>query len=288
MKAKEPVNRRRPGNVPGSRVDVNTYYNSRSTSASPSPFAKVQPKKVGRKLRVRAVDYLFFTGVAAFLILSLLVSSSSKVILNDTTYHQQKDYQAFINSQLGQLANRNKITFNEQNLKNSIIKAFPEVVKTSVELPILGQKPVITLAVAQPAFFISSAGSDYLLSANGVAVDLKSYYPKLTGLPTIEDQSGFQINKGRHVLSQQDINFLETLVAQLKNQHVPIKDVVLPKAPEEADLYTNDASYYTKFFMGGDSTLQTGQYLAARNNFKSQPAPSQYLDVRVAGKVFYK
>jgi hypothetical protein len=287
VKAKEPSPRRRPGSRPDSRVNV--YYNSRSTAAAEtSPFEKRQPKKLLRSFLIRSVDFLFFAALIAGLLWSLLVGSTGKVSLNDTTYHSKKDYATFIDSKLGEFGNRNKISFDEASLKQSITKAFPEVVTVGVELPLIGQQPVFTLNVAPPAFFIRSGGDEYLLSGNGVAVDLKSDYPKLAGLPTIDDESGFVISKGKHVLSQQDINFLQSVAAQLNHQKVPIKKLTLPSSPEEADLYTNDAGYYTKFFMGGDAGTQIGQYSAARNSFKTQTPPDSYLDVRVAGKVFYK
>jgi hypothetical protein len=279
--------RRRPLAAP--RVSVNAYYRNRASDTSPdSPFEGRRPPKVLKKLVIRSLDTLFFVAVAVAIIASLLVSPVSQVVVTDSTYHAPKEYAEFINSKLGQFTDRNKITFDELGLRQAIAKAFPEVVTTSVELPIIGQKPVIRLNIAAPAFFIRSGGDEYLLSGNGVTVDLKSYYPKLAGLPTIDDESGFNLAKGKHVLSQQDINFLQTIVAEVKHQNVPLAKVVLPKSPEEADLYSTDAPYYTKFFMGGDAGIQVGQYLAARNNFKAQNPPDQYLDVRVSGKVFFR
>jgi hypothetical protein len=78
------------------------------------------------------------------------------------------------------------------------------------------------------------------------------------------------------------------LAAEIGRKQIPIKDMVLSRSPQEVDLYTNDYGYYTKFYMGGDAVIQAGQYLAARNSFNAVTAPQQYLDVRIAGKVFYK
>jgi hypothetical protein len=270
------------------KVSVNAYYRSRENDSSISPFEGRKQKKATKKILIRSLDTVFFVVIVLGIIASLVVNPKSDVVVNDTTYHQKKEYADFINSKLGQFKNRNKITFDEASLDKAVMSAFPEVVSSSIELPIFGQKPVVNLDVAKPAFFIKANSDEYLLSSNGVAVDLRSYYPKLGALPTIDDASGFSITKGKRVLSQQDINFLETIVAEVRYQNVPLQKVVLPQSPEEADLYTTDSGYYTKFYMGGDAQSQVGQYLAARNNFKSNPPPSVYLDVRVNGKVFYK
>jgi cell division septal protein FtsQ len=56
--------------------------------------------------------------------------------------------------------------------------------------------------------------------------------------------------------------------------------------------YLIDASgrpYFVKFYLGGDSAVQIGQFLAARHQFDQKNSqPTEYLDVRVGGKVFYK
>lgn len=280
---------RRSGQSAQPRVAVNSYYGNRKPAADVvSPFEKKKVKKSYQRLIVRGVDLVFFITITVVFVLSLIVKPGVQVILSDSTYHPKQYYAAFINSQISKLTNRNKITFDEQGIKSQIIKAFPEITSSSIELPILGQTPKVSLGVAQPAFFLSSGSDEYLLSANGVAVDLKSYYHNLADLPTIDDQSGFTILKGKHVLSLQDVTFLQTITAEVKKQNVPVKNFVLPKIPEEVELYTADAPYYTRFYMGGDSVAQVGQYLAAHNKFKSGGGPSQYLDVRVSGKVFYK
>jgi hypothetical protein len=70
---------------------------------------------------------------------------------------------------------------------------------------------------------------------------------------------------------------------------VPISALSLPAVPEEIDLRASDQPYYVKFYMGGSAVLQTGQFLAARQHFKQTgQLPAQYLDARIAGKVFYK
>jgi hypothetical protein len=70
---------------------------------------------------------------------------------------------------------------------------------------------------------------------------------------------------------------------------VTITSLSLPSKPSELDLRTKDRPYFVKFYMGGDALTQAGQFLAARAQFDRQNhQPADYLDVRVAGKIFYK
>jgi hypothetical protein len=75
---------------------------------------------------------------------------------------------------------------------------------------------------------------------------------------------------------------------EMKVYSIPVSMLALPNLAQQLDVYTTDAPYYTKFFTGGDPALQAAQMIAARQQFASGAKPSQYLDVRVSGKVFYK
>ncbi|MGH7156635.1 MAG: hypothetical protein ACREGG_00760, partial [Candidatus Saccharimonadales bacterium] len=85
------------------------------------------------------------------------------------------------------------------------------------------------------------------------------------------------------------VGFINTVIAECKHSKVPISSLVLPTTPQELDLHTADQPYYVKFYLGGDVLNEAGQFLAARNHFaQTKQSPSQYLDVRVQGKIFYK
>ena len=223
------------------------------------------------------------------LIYSLLVKPTPKLIVNDTTYHSAADYQSVVDDQLKSLKDRNKITFNEQEIVNSLQKKFPEIANVSIELPLLSETPVVTLDVAAPSFFLRSNGQDYIIDDQGVATGVTEQQPKIKGLTTLSDQSGFKTFLGERVLSAQSVNFINSVLAQAAHANIPVKSLILPTQYQELDLQTADRAYFVKFYLGGDALLQTGQFLAARHNFDANGnQPSQYLDVRVPGKIFYK
>lgn len=289
MPAQKPRERKASSsNLP--KVSVNTYYGNRGGqfSVHDSPFQKKRVVSASNKLLNKIIDILIVIVLVVCLIYSLLLNSKAKVITNDSTYRINAEYTSFVESRIKSIRNKNKITFDKEQLSKDIKKEYPEVVNVNVELPVLGQKSVIRIGVAKPAFFLSSEGSEYLIASNGVALGYKSNYKNPPSLITITDESGFEVAIGKKILSNKDILFLQTLNAELNRNKVSLKNLVLSRSPQEVNLYIADAKYYTKFFMGGDASLQTGQFLAARNAFKAQAPPSVYLDVRVAGKVYYK
>lgn len=281
--------RRQPrSNTP--KINVNSYYGNRDNigPANNSPFQKQPTKKVRSHILAKIVDWTILLILVTCLIYSLLVSPKAKVVVDLPIYHPTSEYTSFTMSKLTALENKNKITFNKERLAENLIAQFPEIRNVNIELPIFGQNPVIRIYVAKPAFLLRSEGREYLLVSNGVALGQKEDYKNLPSLITIDDESGYKATIGQKILSDNDILFLQTLNAQLNRSKISLKNLVLSKSPQEVNLYTEDAKYYTKFYMGGDATLQAGQYLAAKNAFKSQPSPSTYLDVRVSGKIFYK
>jgi hypothetical protein len=287
---RETQSRRRQPKSNTPKINVNSYYGNRENigSTSSSPFQKQATKKVRSHILAKIVDLAILLILVACLIYSLIVSPQAKVAVDLPIYHPLSEYASFSMSKLSGLENKNKITFNKERLAKDLIGEFPEIRNVNIELPIFGQKPVIRIYVAKPAFLLRSEGREYLLISNGVALGQKEDYKNLPSLITIDDESGYKITVGQKILSDNDILFLQTLNAQLNRRKVSLKNLVLSKSPQEVNLYTEDAKYYTKFYMGGDASLQAGQYLAAKNAFKSQPPPSTYLDVRVSGKIFYK
>jgi hypothetical protein len=273
------------------RPAMSTYYRSGAqANDKPSPFEKRSIRsKRGKKLLIKIADLLAVALLIFLVIHSLIVSNDAKVIASDTSYHTQTNYQDSAKHYIKSLRNRNKVTFDTAAIVRSYQNDYPEVKATSVELPIFSQKPVIRLQISEPSFFLRSGDKEYLIDASGRAVAYSYQYPKVKGLPIIIDQSGFTIKKGQPVLSDDNIAFIKAVLAHCVSNGVKVQSITLPASASEMDLRTSDRPYFVKFYLGGDSAVQIGQFLAARHQFDQKNSqPTEYLDVRVGGKVFYK
>ncbi|MDB5160892.1 MAG: hypothetical protein JWO96_272 [Candidatus Saccharibacteria bacterium] len=283
--------RTRTAAAPRKRPPTSNYYRSGAGSVGEgSPFEqKVKTVNKLSKFWVRTLDVLLVLLLLYLLIHSLILKPKARVVVNDTSYHSMVNYQDSINNYLGALRNHNKITFSENGVVNALKRDYPEITAAAVELPVFSQSPVVRLQIAAPSFFLSSADKEYLVDASGRAVAYASQYPLVKNLPQIIDQSGYEVSRGKQVLSSRDVSFIKNLVEHSNSSGIKLQSLILPSSPEELDLRAADKSYFVKFYLGGDSDLQIGQFLASRHEFAQKGTnPEQYLDVRVSGKIFYK
>jgi len=274
------------GNV--KRPASNYYQKPASLSKANSPFRSRPVTNLGKKT-AKLVDIIALLVLLFAFTYSLIVSKNPKVIVNTQQYHSLSQYKSAVESKLDSITNRNKLTFNQTGIIQDTKKQFPEIADMSVELPILGQKPIVRISVAPATFLLNSQGQTYIVDSQGIVTYKSSELPNIKTLPMLIDQSDLKPRQGSPLISSVSVNFINQLLTQCKYKHIDIQSLTLPSATQELDLKTKDKPYYTKFNMGGNALLQTGQFLAARSKFATQNQdPSTYLDVRVSGKIFYK
>jgi hypothetical protein len=266
-----------PARHPTNRISHSTSRNL-STPKKPTNF---------RHLFDRGLNLAILIGLGFLLVYGLFVRQGVKVAVDSTAYHPQATYQAAADKLTHGLSYRSKLTYNQKAVVDNLKQQFPEIDGAQVHLPLLSQRVGLNLNISKPEFLLKSAAVSYLIDQSGEVVS--SNPTSASNLITINDQSGLRVSIGQKILSSDNIAFINQVVSQLRQAKVPIGYITLPALPQEFDLYTTDKTYYTKFYLGGDPVVQAGQFLAARNQFAQQKSdPSQYLDVRVAGKIFYK
>lgn len=270
-----------------SRPTLN-YYRAKQTSDTKSPFIP-KVKQSSKKFFGKAIDLAILLLVLFCLVYSLLVRPDSDILTSSEVYHSAAEYKAAANKLLNNISSRTKLTINEKNLADNIQKQFPEIASVKIELPLFAQNPVFRLDISAPSFNLTNGSGSYILDSQGVVVNKTSALPNIKNLPTLDDQSGFSTQVGKHVLSSSAVNFINTVISQSKHSKISIKSMALPPLAQELDLHTNDKPYFVKFYLGGDAIVQTGQFIAARHQFDAKNIqPNEYLDVRVNGKIFYK
>ena len=267
-----------------------SYYGGSAKAANPSPFSKKPLSKKTFKLRVRH----FVRFIVAILIITVavfctLIKATPKVIVSDTSYHTADDYEIAVKTALKAFRNHSKITLDRSGISRSLQKQFPELDGVHIEVPIISQIATIRLNIAAPTFNFASGSNLFVVGSNGVVASKSSLLSSSAKLPTLIDQSGFEAVPGKQVLGTNSIGFINTLIAQTKLSKLQINSLTLPAAPQELDLRAAGSGYFVKFDLNGDALLQAGQYLSAKHKFDSEGGgPEQYLDVRVAGKIYYK
>jgi hypothetical protein len=262
--------------------------------------ADTAPKHLSRFLlrRFGLVVLLIALVVSSVNVLSLssnvrvlsLTGSGGNSFLHDKAVYQAAASQLFA----GSIWNRNKITVNTARIDQKMLDQFPELSSVSVTLPLLSKRPVVYVQTTQPALILATKDGSYIVDTAGKALLRAGSLPSGShlALPIVTDQSGLKININHQVLSSDNVNFIQIVAAQLAARHFSASSMELPVGTSELDVHLNGQPYVVKFNLqsgAGDARQQAGTFLATQAKLQSQNiTPSQYIDVRVDGRAYYK
>ncbi len=201
----------------------------------------------------------------------------------------QKSTAAAIDSSI---FNRFKPTISSADIASALIQKYPEIAYAAVTVPLFGFTPTVHIQLAKPALIYTGGnGRSYLVNNNGIIItDSKSVQPaELKGLPQINSTSSVLL-KNMQVLAPQSVIFIETVAQAFSAEKIQISKMDLVPMAEELDVYPAGVPYYVKFNLHQtDALSQVGTYLAAVATLKQQNIiPSQYIDVRLDGRAYYK
>lgn len=301
----EDFGRRRPIRTEQSQGRVFSYYANRS--ANELNLGRTNQEEVPvrhsskyvrfmNRLPVFGVAILLLVVVVSQLVLTtkprLVILSStnnSDLFLQSTSVYQTAADKLFSQS----LGNQNKLTVDAAGISAKLRAMFPELSDVSVTLPVVGSQPTIYLQPAEPTFILSANNNSYVVDSTGRALAYAQDMPaqNRASLPSIVDQSGLQPQVGRQVLSSTSVTFMQTVLGQLKAQHVGVGKIVLPSASFEIDMYITGKPYFVKFNThdANGALQQAGAYIAVAQDLAGKNiTPSQYIDVRIDGRAYYK
>jgi hypothetical protein len=105
----------------------------------------------------------------------------------------------------------------------------------------------------------------------------------------VADKSGLTVHVGTGVLPSSNVSFIQTVVVQLQAHALKVTSLTLPQGTSELDVTFNAKSYLLKFNLEGSAPQQVGTFLATYKYLQTQNVtPTQYVDLRVPGRAYYK
>ena len=215
------------------------------------------------------------------------LTTDRTAFLHDPSIYQRAAAQLFASS----FMNGNKVTVDAAGIGVALKRQFPELGVASVSLPLFGHRPVVYIAPTDIRLRLRVVtGKVYNIDGNGRAIGEVSGSAQYLDLPLVEDQSGASVTIGRPVLSSDTVTFVRTVAFQVQQQHLVVSKFTLPSGESELDLYVSGQPYYVKFNLADASALQqVGSFLAVRHHLAGEgKAPTQYIDVRLTGRAYYK
>jgi hypothetical protein len=196
-------------------------------------------------------------------------------------------YEAAAQKLLGSsITNRTKITANLDGTAGGLKRQFPELQAVSVTLPLIGNRPIIYVEVAQPSVILQSAQGNYALNKSGLVLSRVQDIP--AGIPLVVDQSSANPRPGMYYLPGSTISFISTVAYQLAAAKLSVSTYVLPPgSPYELDIRLEGQPYVARCNLVGDALTQSGVLIATLQHLGAA-TPANYIDVRVPDRVYYK
>lgn len=240
----------------------------------------------------------FALGALSFLALAVLATvlgPNAEVSVSDSQpqFRPTSQYRERADEILSQsLNNRWKLSIKKSDISAALKDSFPEIETVSVSTPPWSYKPVIDLTMSEPVLLISGVGEGkYIVNEQGIAVAstkaAKVFNPK--GLPEVIDQTGYEIQTGKSILTLRQVSYIEEVIFQTKQKKLDIDKILLKPGGAEADLRFAGLDYTVKFGFDNDARKSAGAFLALKKHLdKNGPPPDKYIDVRVPEQAYVR
>jgi hypothetical protein len=218
-----------------------------------------------------------------------LTSDQTSFLQNTDTYAQAA--QKLLDSSF---ANRNKVTLDSSGISAAMERQFPELESVAVRVPLLSHRPLFYLQTTPPVLLLTaSSGKAYIVDKNGRVLAAASEVASVADLNLItatDEGSLPRISAGQQVLASDTVAFMQVVQYQLAKKGLRVASFTLPAGRSELDLHLVGTAYLVKFtFADGGAEQQVGSFLATRQTLQGQGVtPTQYIDVRVPGRAYYR
>lgn len=278
-------------------ANVFSYYSSRSgAETSRARYEPPQTQRRGLERLKHAPTVVALVVIVCSVLYASLLDTRPRVMIvaSETGKPLQRPtqvYEDFINQELkSSLSNKSKLTINTEPLEQALRRQFPEVANAAVTLPLLGHRPIVSIAVSSPAFVLATSGGAYYVSSEGVPlVRVSDVQNPLRDITTVSDTTNLPITVGKQVLPTETVSFISTVIAQLVATDTKFSGISLPLEANEVQLQLTDKPYIVRFNTTEDAKVQVGTLLAVKKRLEgSGELPKEYIDVRVVERAYYK
>lgn len=279
---------------------VNSYYTaSKKQITTFQRHADAGPRASRPSFIQRLKKYSFII-LAVVLVFAALVwmltlgKIASITIEGGGAYRPMPEYQQVVKDALDDAFQNNlKLSLQADTVENSIKEKLPEAYSVAVYAPLFGRSPEVIITTAKPfATVLQQSGDSMVMSDRGRLVqDVARTTVDTAQLPTINNMSGTQLKPGDQLFKPEEMKSLNGLQFQYSKGNTQAAPVayILPVAPRE--IHVQEGPYVAKFSLQQDVPIeqQYGALRAVQSQLQQQGrTPLEYIDVRLATKVFIK
>lgn len=307
-------------NKPNSPATFN-YYTGRplsKTSARSSRSAndgsvinntKLESSKLKKSVRKNFITsfrkgntamYIVGCVLVLSLVYSLMLSSDPRIIIarntGNTLIRSDSEYGEGLKTVWnGSLLNKSKIFIDTESIENELKTKFSDIGEVRISLPLLGRQATVLIAPKDPVMvFETPLKQQYYIDKDGYVlskIDESNIAEIKQGIPVLMDENNVDVQTGDRILNRQQINFIDSLSKGFTQKNLSVASFYLPsQSVNQVNIKFNDKKYYAKFAMNADAGESIGSLIAIFNQIEqgSITPPTEYIDNRVAGKIFLK
>lgn len=185
---------------------------------------------------------------------------------------------------------RFQFALNEKALIGYVQQSHPEVKEVSSEPNAAIGKGSFVITMREPAVGWNVGGRQYYVDTEGASF-AKNYYD--TPNVVVEDESGItpEATENRVVASNRFLSFLGRIVGLTSQSGIGgVEKVTIPAGigSRSVELKLTDREYPIRMHIDRDPAAQVEDMKQAVQFFEQHGLTPQYIDVRVAGKAFYR
>ena len=285
--------RRRKQRDQTTKLNTYSYYKTNGSGGSKKDSTKRGLSRFARAVKPHFSVFRMVVVLSGLISVGFLLSVETTPIIRFTspgvnardTDIYRSGAQGIIKSSV---FNRSKLTFDYRGVEESLKTKFPEIETISISFDVIGRKPVIQMFMHKPTYLFSTNGTSWAIDDRGVAIgrqnDLKESF---TGsLDTITDEIGVQASIGDTLISPLQVTFLTAMIDLLSKQQAVVEAIYIPLNPKQIDIVVRGEGWRYKLNSESTVTSQANQlsgYTSANGN-----TPSEYVDVRVPEKVYWR
>jgi hypothetical protein len=176
---------------------------------------------------------------------------------------------------------------NRKQLASDMQTLHPEIASIDVDNNWYGGGTQFVAQFRRPVLAWETGGKRFYVDAKGVAFQYDHFGGSYV---SVSDQSGISPSvSGGTVASNRFIQFLGKMVGAVNTGGKgSVVEVIIPASTREADLKLQGRGYPIKTHIDRDPLQQAQDILTTLKYFDDKKLTPQYVDVRVAGKAFYK
>ncbi len=144
----------------------------------------------------------------------------------------------------------------------------------------------LIIAERQPSLNWKAGGVIYLLDIDGTVIgESKGPYVKL---PTVTDSTNLPVESGKRVAPSSFVSFCAEMYKRLPEAGVKPVDMIVPETTTEVNFKT-DKGYLIKMDTTRTVEGELNDLKAVQSELaKAKKVPTEYIDLRIENKAYYK